>query len=232
MKKLFKNVLSLLVVVLFLAGISETGWATPFQNGDFETGDFTGWSGEIGYYDNGNLVGTTVDPDSSDYFNLFHTPNPDYLWTAEISLDDTYYHNALYQDFTLDALNGPGWTMDITFWISWSPTNPDWDGISVTLEDAGGNQSINLLDGVSYDDLTTGISITQDITSFAQSYGGQDVELAFTIWDWDFNTDDVLIIDNISFQQRAPAPVPEPSTVVLLGFGLAGIVGLRKKRVR
>ncbi len=56
----------------------------------------------------------TVDPDTDSHFSILTPGN-----VAELFLDDTYWQNTLYQDFTLDTLL-LGWTMDITFWIKWS----------------------------------------------------------------------------------------------------------------
>jgi hypothetical protein len=36
--------------------------------------------------------------------------------------------------------------------------------------------------------------------------------------------------DNYAFETDSPAPIPEPSTILLLGSGLAGLVGLRRRK--
>ena len=204
----------LFLVSSFLVWWVSLANATSFQNGGFVTGDFTGWSGSLVDVDDND---TTVDPDTNDLFSIIPNAGPNNNNVAQVEVDDTYWSATLYQDFTLDSLL-PGWTMDITFWIKWSPTNSSKDEVSATLGDSGG--SVDLLSGIQTNDLLSGTWVTADITTFAQTYGGQDVELTFSLWDWDWDTSNTLQIDEISFRQHAPAPVPEPATALLFSLAL------------
>ncbi len=207
----------------FCGGITQV-FAAAFQNGNFETGDFTGWSGDL-------ISSGTVDPDTDTHFNLINTPDPSQAWVATVQNDDTDWMASLLQDFTLDTLNGPGWTMDISFEIGLEPTDDSRDTLSVTLSDSGYTDTVDLLSGVSATDLINGIQVTQDITAFAQNWEGQEVELLFTVSDGDYSTPDSFSVENISFTQHAPAPVPLPPTILLLGSGLCGLAfAWRKKR--
>ncbi len=199
----------ILCLVLSLA-IANNALAASFQNGTFDT-DFEGWSGEV--VNNQSII---VDPDNdSSHFSIT-------AGIAQIQNDNTYWLVSLYQTFDLDPLLGPGYTMDISFWIQWNPTDSNIDGLSVTLGDPSGQQ--DLLFGIPTADLLTGTTVTQDITSWA----GQNVTLIFSVWDWNWNTSDILKIDNITITQK---PVPEPTSILLLGIGLCGVCLMMKKEI-
>ena len=210
-----KSILIFWVLFVFVASSAS---AASFQNGDFSSG-FTGWSGEIM---DTNFSTTTVDPDTSSYFSIVSPNNQ-----AQISLDDTYWNNTLYQDFDMGTHNN-GEKMEISFWIKWTPTNSTSDGLSVTLSDQNSQYFVNLLSEISNSALLSGTNVTVDITSFAQNHGGEQVELAFTLYDFDYNTSDLLNVDNITFTKISATPVPVPSSMLLLFTGLVSL-GIGKK---
>ncbi len=203
-----------LLLCLALAGPLAATQADPLQNGNFETGDFTGWNGEL-------IMTGPVDPDTDTHFTIVPNAGPSNSQIANITNDDTDWLATLYQDFDLDSL-APGETMDIRFWIQWTPTDSDNDGVSAELSDAGYTDTVDLLDGIADSDLLSGTWVTRNITSFAQTWGGQSVELAFTLADYDYVAQDTLSIDAITIERHAT--VPEPSGLLLLAGGLAGLL--------
>jgi len=205
--------ITLIALVVFMY---KNAFAVPFTNGDFSNG-FTGWTAEI---DN-NTASKIVNPVTDTNFDIVGTTQE-----AQISDNDTYWMDGLYQDFDAPSLISSGYKLDINFWIKWVPTNSTVDNLSVTLDPQSGLLSgQDLLAGVSTSELLTGTTITQDVTSWA----GTPVELSFFLWDSDFNTPDHLYIDNITFTQVPPSNVPEPATIFLLGSGMLGLLYKKRK---
>ncbi len=86
------------------------------------------------------------------------------------------------------------------------------------------------IDGVNADQLATpGVNI---FSPFAVTFVANATDLEIRFRSEINGTDNSYRIDNIAITQvgGGPAPVPEPTTMLLLGTGLAGISGMVKKR--
>lgn len=98
---------------------------------------------------------------------------------------------------------------------------PHWDGFDFTLgADATDGLLRFNLGGSYYDNL--------DLSNTA--------ETGYAMWIGDGNVMDVFVEEAFggvtfqSFETSAPAPVPEPATMLLFGTGLAGLAGIRRKK--
>ena len=216
----FRNLVISLVVFILLT-IANQALAVPnFNNG------FSGWSGQL----SGNDVAVadlTLDP----HFSL----NGNIATISYSDISDLYWNFTLSQNMLADQLSGAGYHLNMSFYLklglgldlNGQPSTFDNHIISATL---GSDALINTGDQAIRDRLLAGDKFTADITNFA----GSSSLLAFTISDFDYSVTDSLQIGDFSFSQVAPigAPVPEPSTVLLFGAGLAGLAFYRKRAKR
>ena len=161
-------------------------------------------------------------PDETQTYN-----SPYYRWYDE---DWGWQHNAISETFTTATLNISAWDVDaaygevdvITVWDNdenggaggWVElgslvgTNDEWGYSSFTLS------------STLFDDIANGLQVWMDIDS-THTYDVWAVSLAKS----------VLSLDGGSLPNPNPSPtVPEPSTILLMGVGILGLMGFSRKR--
>ena len=219
-----KFLMFLCAVMLVFAVIGNAHALQLLTNGDFETGDFTGWdySGNVQIidFDDGTLQGAVEDfvaeaQGMDDYFALF-------------GAGSTSEEASLSQDFTLSNIS------EVTISFNWAFDYWDLSYLQndtfVSLVTTQGTPVINvtLLDLQS----SWGIGITSgyfEQTYDLTPYGFTGADIGFTLTEADtLATGSLAGIDNVSV---TGAPVPEPSTILLVGTGLIGIIGFGRKRL-
>lgn len=208
-------------LALSLSGFANAGLIEHISNGDFETGDFTGWnvvntgSGAWAIND-GSFVpsgpSTELPTIGGNYDVVSHQTGPGF--------------NNLFQDILLpESFNNAflSWDDRIRNSASFSDPNQEW---RVLIEDTSG-VFISEVFSTDVGDLSSQNGPNArgfDLTALLQPLSGQSIRVSFEQQDdlGFFNAS----LDNVSFTTS----VPEPSTLAIFALGFLGLVSRRFKQ--
>jgi hypothetical protein len=217
--------------VLALAGVGlMAGGAigAPFTNGDFETGDLTGWE----------LMPFT----GTDEALVVNSPNVMSGYYAQLNDSDSDGFAGIYQSFDID----PSATIvDVSFDYYFTGTDTsNWysDVFESTFAFKSGNGWFGLLDWeFEFNVITTSEDVMETVVSFSASYDvsllddSPNANIQFGLLESDGwcsdSTNTWLGVDNVMVSSNA-APVPEPATMLLFGTGLVGLAGARRRKMK
>jgi hypothetical protein len=218
-------------VTLLFAGFASQANAAPIVNGDFETpvspnGNFLNYTVGTGTLTGWNVVGpagevvSVVNTNFNQFGVTFHAESGS-QW-----LDLTGFNNNNTEGVSQSIATTIGDVYQLSFWVG----NTTGGGIFGTTSTV--NVQLNgsaFHSAVNSDVNTTGLSWEQYTYLFTAT--GLSTTLAFL--NGDPGGDNSNGLDNIVLTDLGPTGtnnVPEPATLGLLGAGLAGVIGLRRKR--
>lgn len=206
-------------LVLTASGFANAALIEHVTNGDFETGDFTGWT----TVNTGSGLWNINDGTLSTRFGT--QPAIGGSFDAVTTQRGAGFHN-LYQEFTLsNSFNSLlfSWSDRLQSGANFSEPNQEF---RVLIQDLTGALIHEVFSTNPGDPRTqVGPNIRSfDLTTILSSYAGQGIRVSFQ--EQDNRGFFSATIDNVSFTSE----VPEPSTLAILALGLIGLGTRRFKK--
>ncbi|MCP3867908.1 MAG: PEP-CTERM sorting domain-containing protein, partial [Gammaproteobacteria bacterium] len=222
--------------------ISNFSLAAGIMNGDFATGDFSGWSQDTDGFspvpppnqaNDFSIVGASGDYAARIEADYWTTPGD----ISSVPLDDVFIANTLYQ--VMDTTTAVGSGLQLSFDWRFDGEDGDLDSgeiFTVGLSDssgsyfdAGGGLGFLIDPTTTYGDGT--FMALLDASTFANEPGWSlnfQIEVGVDPASFEPNGQGSFVqIDNVLLQMVAPA-VPEPGLLLLVGLGLIGYLGFRR----
>lgn len=237
-----------IIVALFLVALmASPAFAATFTNGSFESG-FTGWtlSGTGGTGDSA-IVGVGTDPNTNNVLPMVTGVSATNIQAARVNDQYGGFHTSTISQTVND------WT-DAAIWFAWAavlqePTNnvyhsdtqaPDFSVklIDLTTSSVLYDQTWNVYNYASWNNgvtnyvagsegiwkYTNWISVSLPTTTVV----GDDLQLIISATDCSLSGHGGYIyVDQVG--STPPVGTPEPATMLLLGLGLVGLAGVRRK---
>jgi hypothetical protein len=240
-----KKCLVFLFAVAFLLGIISSASAVTMMIGDFDgfgfsptTGLLSAQGGDADVDGDGIIEFGEFLPDLNENGSVATGSNDDFDLRSASELSDT--NGAQFTDVALSTSNSlrPGLADDATFIF-------DFTVPSIGDADYGVDHFINFVFG-DYDVSPMTADVEGTTVPFTLQAGDEDglVKFAFASVSWADMLDGQVIIDIIAPNEPYVAfdyalldtssigsEVPEPITALLMGLGLIGLIGLRRKKL-
>jgi len=212
MKKYHKRIIRFLLVLIGVFMFTPNAFSVPLiSNGGFETGDLTNWNTTSNVIVEGKWWG--VSPTEGNYqavMSPFGFLDSD-LWQQPYINPELYTEVTISFDYNLKALD----------WTKWRERGNDY--LAVTFNDT---EILRVYLNDVFGQGATELGWTTFSDTYPVSVLSGPLTFKFHLENWgegDEFQKMVGYIDNVSIEGT---PIPEPSTLLLLGSFLSGLVGM------